>query len=308
LPLFHHRAAKGADMEKNKTINSIPDNLKYSSPFNFEKYTLWKSLELIILGYKIGLLNEAVPKRDDSSKDQKEVLKNLKANVAFIGDVFKLLTQGKELNEETISEDKNLLARADFLAHEDTIRQITRRFWNLSAHVDTDLEGYVISNLRDSINHARQILKTIKITEPQSLKELSHACLMLGIQSHIPRDIQKNIQIPNKDLEEFIKIEQNLRNISCEALGYWTAQLPRNKRNWLNAKTRTTKKEENKATVKKWLETMTPDQCRIKAQTELGIKDRTYLNYIHEINEEKNQRNRNARTALLRKNDDSAKS
>jgi hypothetical protein len=68
------------------------------------------------------------------------------------------------------------------------------------------------------------------------------------------------------------------------------------------------KKKANKDKLKKWLETMTPDQCRIKAQTELRIKDRTYLNYIRELNEEKNQKNRDAKTAFLRKNDVSAKS
>lgn len=55
------------------------------------------------------------------------------------------------------------------------------------------------------------------------------------------------------------------------------------------------------------MKTMKPDKCRIKALTKLGIKDRTYLTYVHEIHEENNARIRNAKTTILRRNVVSAK-
>jgi hypothetical protein len=105
-----------------------------------------------------------------------------------------------------------------------------------------------------------------------------------------------------------LSMEYNVIKNSHEAIGYWTAKLPIKKTGRNNVQPMIDKKKANKDKLKKWLETMTPDQCRIKAQTELRIKDRTYLNYIRELNEEKNQKNRDAKTAFLRKNDVSAKS
>ena len=67
------------------------------------------------------------------------------------------------------------------------------------------------------------------------------------------------------------------------------------------AHTKTEIKREKKDQVREWMKTMKSEECRLKALTELGIKDRTYLNYIHEINEEKNARIRNAKPKILRK-------
>jgi len=104
----------------------------------------------------------------------------------------------------------------------------------------------------------------------------------------------------------FIITKKTLTMKAHEAIGYWTAKLETKKTNKKNVQTRTILKKARKATLKKWLETMTPDECRLKAP-ELGIKDRTYLSYIQELNEEKNEMIRNAKTTLLRKNDVSAK-
>ena len=101
--------------------------------------------------------------------------------------------------------------------------------------------------------------------------------------------------------------EHLIRSKASEALGYWTAKFEIMKQNKENVKTRTTNKEANKTKIKKWMKTMKPDKCRIKALTKLGIKDRTYLTYVHEIHEENNARIRNAKTTILRRNVVSAK-
>lgn len=84
-------------------------------------------------------------------------------------------------------------------------------------------------------------------------------------------------------MRKFALIDHMLRDISNEALGYWTAKLEIMKKNKMNVKTRTDKKEEHKNKLKEMLKTMSKKECRIKAQEKFGITDRTVLNYLHEI-------------------------
>ena len=83
---------------------------------------------------------------------------------------------------------------------------------------------------------------------------------------------------------------------SNEAIGYWTAKLEMMKQNKDNVKPRTTAKEKHKAELKKWMKTMSKKECRLKAQKEFDVTDRTALNYLKEI--------KNEETAFLRKKDD----
>jgi hypothetical protein len=83
-----------------------------------------------------------------------------------------------------------------------------------------------------------------------------------------------------------------------EALGYWTAKLEEMKRNKKSVKKRTDTKEDYKAKLKEMLKTMSKKECRIEAQAKFKVTDRTILNYLKEIKEEK--------TAILRKNKDIA--
>jgi len=108
----------------------------------------------------------------------------------------------------------------------------------------------------------------------------------------------ESILIPKKDMREFVMLEHDLRDISCEALGYWTAKLEMMKQNKNNVSRRTTTKEKRKTELKEWMKTMKAKEYRLKAMQKWDVSERTILNYEQEINGE--------RTAILRKKDDTA--
>ncbi len=102
----------------------------------------------------------------------------------------------------------------------------------------------------------------------------------------------------NREKSLIIMIDDVLVKTSLEALGYWTAKLEEMKRNKKSVKKRTDTKEDYKAKLKEMLKTMSKKECRIEAQAKFKVTDRTILNYLKEIKEEK--------TAILRKNKDIA--
>ena len=137
-----------------------------------------------------------------------------------------------------------------------------------------------INTLQECFNYVEENIKKSKIYERQSLEFLNLSCWILGVHSY-EKDIQE------KDMIKFVHLEQILRNISCEAIGYWTAKLEEMKHGKNNAHKRTEKKEERKTKLREWMRTMKPKDYRLRAQKEFDITERTVLNWIQEIRSEK---------------------
>jgi predicted solute-binding protein len=70
------------------------------------------------------------------------------------------------------------------------------------------------------------------------------------------------------------------------------------KQNKDNVKQRTTTKEKRKAELKEWMKIMKIKDCRLRAQKEFDVTERTVLKYLQEIRDEK--------TAIMRKKGDTA--
>lgn len=135
-----------------------------------------------------------------------------------------------------------------------------------------------------------KILPRQIMDDSKDLNILTSACVMLGRYKY------KHMR--PKDILLFFLIERQLSGMAHEAIGYWKAKLEEKKRGQNNVKKRTDKKEEHKAQLKEMMKTMKRKECRIKAQQAFGVTDRTVLNYLKEIEEEK--------TAFLRKKGDIA--
>lgn len=96
-------------------------------------------------------------------------------------------------------------------------------------------------------------------------------------------------------IKTYEECERVLLMTGYEAVGYWTAKLEDMKQGKKNAMKRTDKKEARKAELRKWIAAgMKPAEYRLKAQQEFEVTDRTVLNWLKEIKDEK--------TSVLRKN------
>lgn len=129
------------------------------------------------------------------------------------------------------------------------------------------------------------------ITNKQSLSVLFSCCLLLN-----------RIDVYNLDFQptfvDVMKYHTNkcfTMNKAHEVLGYWQPKAKQGKTNKENVKTRTTKKEERKDKIKEWMKTMKPKDCRLYAQKEFQVSERTILKYLQEIRDEE--------TAIMRTKD-----
>ncbi len=94
------------------------------------------------------------------------------------------------------------------------------------------------------------------------------------------------------------KTENIIREITCEAIGYWTAKFEISMQNKNNVKVRTTKKIERRARLKEWINSIDIKDLRIRAQNEFQCTDRTILNDLQKIRDEE--------TRIMRKKSDHA--
>lgn len=132
------------------------------------------------------------------------------------------------------------------------------------------------------------------ITDKQSLSVLLFCCKLINFIDVFNLDFQATTG-------DVIKYHINkcfTMNKAHEVLGYWQPKAKQGKTNFENVKTRTTKKETRKDEIKEWLKTMTSKDLRLEAQRKFGITERTILNYLQEIRDEK--------TAIMRIKDDTA--
>lgn len=149
-----------------------------------------------------------------------------------------------------------------------------------------------IDNLQDSFGFVQETIEKCKITERECLEPLMFCCFNLSNQYLAKKKKQ------NKDKEKFTELADILRSKSCEAIGYHTAQLKGKKQGLKNVAKRIETKKSNKAQLKEMMKTMKPKEYRLKAQQTFGVTERTVLNWLKEIREEK--------TPILRNNTDPA--
>lgn len=116
------------------------------------------------------------------------------------------------------------------------------------------------------------------------------------------RYIYKNM--PQEYFLLFTKIDDDIRSLSCEAIGYWTAKLERAITNQTNVSKRTNEKETNKKILKDWLSKIIDlkdkkevKALRLRAMDKFGKTERTILKWMQEIKEE---------STLMRKKDEPA--
>lgn len=263
--------------KKKKDIDGKPDVLAL---VDLERFLRWKATQLTLLGYKLYACTETL-KKYISFPNAKEVLKDVTEYYASLIKLIENFPQDTGLSEEEAKEFIFYLSPTN----DDKIP--------VTIVAEKKAIGHKVGiGIQEQLNRIEEILKTIKIRERQSLTDLSQSCIMLGSHYLIEKNIQK------KDMRQFARLEHDLRDTSCEALGYWTAKLEIMKQNKDNVKTRTNKKEERKAELKEWMKTMKPKQYRLKAMQKWEVSERTVLNYIQEIEDEK--------TAIMRKKDDTA--
>jgi len=95
-------------------------------------------------------------------------------------------------------------------------------------------------------------------------------------------------EVSKEEYRIFFKTEFILRDKAQQAIGYWSGKLKEKKSGRENAMVRTTKKEQSKDKIKTWIaEGMKTAAVRLKAQKEFEVTDRTVLNWLKEIKEEK---------------------
>ena len=105
-------------------------------------------------------------------------------------------------------------------------------------------------------------------------------------------------EIHPEDTISFFMADWLATKLTDRAIGYWTRKLEEMDRAKKNVQKRTKTKEAHKTKLKEWMKSMKPKEYRRKAQEEFDVTERTILNYIKEIEQEK--------TAFLRKNTDTA--
>ena len=249
------------------------------TPDDLARFLRWKATQLTILGHKLEYCIEAL-KKYIFLPNSKEVLSNITENYNFLMDSLKKFRQDTELSEE---EEKEYIFCLEATNDDKSPVALVARYKTTEHEVC----------IQDHLNRIEEILKTTKITERQSLTALCQCCIILGLQYWFKKD-----DVQKKDMRQFARIEHKLRDVSCEALGYWTAKLEMMKQNKKNVKIKTTRKDERKTELKEWMKTMKAKEYRVKAMQKWGVTERTVLVYEQEIRGEK--------TPILRKKDDTA--
>lgn len=258
--------------KKKKVINNNHDDFVST---DIDKFLRWKALQLVVLGYRMFASIKAL-KQYLSFPCQEEVLISITDNITGMIDAIKNFNQLAGISEEeaggynfyitSIDEKNPLTILAEKKHREDEV------------------------TFQEHLQKIETFLKTITITDLQSFAELSQCNMAFGTHYFLSKD-----KILKKDMRKFALLEHKMRDTSCEAIGYWTAKLEEKKRNQENVKTRTTKKEKNKAILKEWMTTMKPNEYRLRAQKEFEKTERTILKWLQEIKDEK--------TAIMRKKD-----
>lgn len=262
---------------KGKKDNDV--NFDVLSPADLEKYLQWKATQLTVLGYKLNACIEAL-KKYVSFPNAIEVKNNIIESYTSLMERVNKFRQDTGLSEKEAKEYIFCLEATN--DDKSPIALVAR-------HKTTEHEVC----MQDHLNRIEEILKTTKIPERQSLTALCQCCTLLGLQYMIKRD-----DVQKKDMRQFARIEHDLRDVSCEALGYWSAKLEMMKQNKNNVKMRTTKKDDRKTELKEWMKTMKAKEYRLKAMQKWDVTERTVLHYEQEIRGEK--------TPIMRKKGDNA--
>ena len=100
-------------------------------------------------------------------------------------------------------------------------------------------------------------------------------------------------QLTNEEKRYLKPLEDMVKRKLYEAIGYWTAKLEIMKQNQKNVKKRTTKKEDRKTELKEWMKSMKPNEYRLKAMQKWDVSERTVLNYLKEMNFERENNGKN---------------
>jgi hypothetical protein len=235
---------------------------------DFEKYLQWRAKELFILGHKIHLCVLSLDKYYDFPSDA-EVEKSLGDNLVFlIKNLFSKGwhdTTGKRIEFSLITEPHKPLP-LNVIAEE---KSDIPSEWDISVHEHCEC--------------IMEKLKLIEVDTEQSLEDIGRQCALIGIRVAF---IEK--QLSKEDYRIFANVENELRDKAQQAIGYWTGKLKEKKSRRENAMARTTKKEQSKDKIKTWIaEGMKQATVRLKAQKEFEVTDRTVLNWLKEIKEEK---------------------
>jgi len=163
-------------------------------------------------------------------------------------------------------------------------------------HIAKKCADIGVSNREEMLSYVIETAKSNKINEMRCFERLSLSCYLLCFA--YGKDIMPGNNMSKADITKFVAFERVIRDESNKALGYWICKLEEMKRGKKNVAKRTIEKESNKAKLKEFMQTMKPEEYRLKAQKDFGVTDRTVLNWLKEIQSEK--------TALLRKNKDTA--
>ncbi len=136
-------------------------------------------------------------------------------------------------------------------------------------------------------------LRLENIHDQRSLNMFLRHCLTLLFFNE-----NSGVKMTDDEKREYNILEYLITGRAWETLGYWTAKLEIMKQNKDNVKQRTTTKEKRKAELKEWMKIMKIKDCRLRAQKEFDVTERTVLKYLQEIRDEK--------TAIMRKKGDTA--
>lgn len=237
--------------------------------------------------------NEAKEKKIDS------ILREVLASIYTRPLLFlstRLVDLMNQLNKlDHVLRGLDIVGRITFDLYEDIKSNIKSKYFNdYNKRTRGKLNKGKEYNIKNILDHVTESRITVNIYERQSLEVLAD----LGILLTSLRLEFKNDEFTKDDILRYRTLKHFLIMQSCEALGYWTAKFEMAKQNKNNVKTRTTKKEERKAMLKEWMQTMKAKEYRLKAMQKWDVSERTVLNYEQEIKGEK--------TAIMRKKDDTA--
>ncbi len=269
--------------EKNKISNSLYDKdiLSYKVPLY-----KWKLSELLLLFLRLAQCLSALKKYSNIPK----ALETTDFSLNNFINVFQSFYE--KFFPEMFPEIQSAMSEDDLrinFDHQWADHFIEHMIDESIDRCEKDLNNTTTLSISDYIYKQ---LKEIDIYKQDCLIPLNKLCvyfLALGNNYNEKTEDEK---------EKFILLEHIIRSQVCEALGYWTAKLEEMKRGKKNVKKRTDKKDEHKAILKEMLKTMSKKKCRIKAQEKFRVTDRTILNYLKEIEDEK--------TTFLRKNPETA--